>query len=184
MNRPPLPIARFSTPNYDLPRFCATDSIGRCPLARNTPYTAYCRSMAVISMSVTLLQARDIAPATRDFPYIEHRFSERVYQCVIMIGRRRDAQANPSRPTTVRRQPPSARLPPAPKAIALLSSLDSHCNVASSLANLGTKMRITPQASRDSRHTKLVSLRGIKPWKRRCFRGAGSAGCLAGRTQP
>jgi len=124
--------------------------------------------MAVISMSVTLLQARDIAPATRDFPYIEHRFSERVYQCVIMIGRRRDAQANPSRPATVRRQPPSARLPPpspsaVPKAIALLSSLDSHCNVASSLANLGTKMRITPQASRDSRHTKLVSLRGIRP---------------------
>jgi hypothetical protein len=38
-----------------------------------------------------------------------------------------------------------------------------HCNVTSSLANLGTKLRMTPQATRNKSSTKHVSLVGTPP---------------------
>jgi hypothetical protein len=41
-----------------------------------------------------------------------------------------------------------------------------HCNVASSLANLGTKMRMTPQSTRSKYPGKHVSL--VKPWLDNC----------------
>jgi len=41
-----------------------------------------------------------------------------------------------------------------------------HCNVASSLANLATKMRLTPQATRNKSTDKHVSL--VKPWLDNC----------------
>jgi hypothetical protein len=39
-----------------------------------------------------------------------------------------------------------------------------HCLVASTMASLATKLRLTPQSSRDSRHVKLVSTLP-RPWK-------------------
>jgi hypothetical protein len=39
-----------------------------------------------------------------------------------------------------------------------------YCNVTSSLANLGTKLRVAVQSSRDKRNTKHVSLVGTPPW--------------------
>jgi hypothetical protein len=39
-----------------------------------------------------------------------------------------------------------------------------HCLVASTMAALATKLRLTPQSSRDSRHVKLVSTLP-KPWE-------------------
>ena len=40
-----------------------------------------------------------------------------------------------------------------------------HCAVVSSFCNIGTKLRITPQSSRDSRHAKLASITGGRPWE-------------------
>jgi hypothetical protein len=37
------------------------------------------------------------------------------------------------------------------------------CNVSATIASLATKLRLTPQSSRDSRNVKLVSTRP-KPW--------------------